>query len=445
MPGGNGRHLTIESREAIEEGLANGDSARTIAKRIGASPSTVTREVKANRTVREPKLPYGKQRSWRCAHVADCHRSGSACGGCPSRLTPCRTCKTRDCTRSCPDFELKMCPAVRRWPYVCPPGCPRRRSCGLPKCSYRAADAQDSYRLRLASSREGADISPEELAAMDAIVAPLVRRGQSFEAIWAVHGDELPVCARTAYNYQEAGLLSTADIELPRKVRLKPRRRSRQSRARVDRTGRTWDDFCALPLEDRARVVELDSVEGRAQGARDIFTLHVAAVSFQIFLLKEHADPAAVVAWLDVAERAMGSPEAFASVFGVLLADRGVEFDDAAGVERSCLAPGKRRCRLFWCDAMASNQKARAERNHQQLRRVLPKGRSDFDALSAWDVAVLCSHVNSYPLPGRGGRCAFELAQGLLPSALLDELGLARVPADEVTLRPSLLRHAVDM
>lgn len=82
--------------------------------------------------------------------------------------------------------------------------------------------------------------------------------------------------------------------------------------------------------------------------------------------------------------------------------------------------------------------------NYEQLRRVLPKGRSDFDALSALDAAVLTSHVNSYPLAGRGGRCAFELAAGLLPRALLDEMGWERVPSDEVVLAPSLLPHAVE-
>jgi hypothetical protein len=92
---------------------------------------------------------------------------------------------------------------------------------------------------------------------------------------------------------------------------------------------------------------------------------------------------------------------------------------------------------------METNQKSQAERNHEQLRRILPKGRSDFDALSAWDVAVCCSHVNSYPSAGRGNKCPFELLGGLLPQELLDGLGIVRVAPDEVILRPSLIAHAV--
>ena len=122
----------------------------------------------------------------------------------------------------------------------------------------------------------------------------------------------------------------------------------------------------------------------------------------------------------------------------------GVEFDDWEGMERSCLEPGERRCRVFYCDAMKSNQKSEAERNHEQLRRILPKGRSDFDKLSAYDVATCCCHVNSYPSANRGGQSPFELLGGLLPQSLFDELGLARLDPDSVILKPYLMEHAVE-
>ena len=104
---------------------------------------------------------------------------------------------------------------------------------------------------------------------------------------------------------------------------------------------------------------------------------------------------------------------------------------------------GHRRCRVFYCDAMSSNQKAEAERNHEQLRRILPKGRSDFDRLSVYDLAACASHVNSYPLASRGGKCPFELLGDLMPRCILDELGVARIAADKVVLRPDLMAHAV--
>jgi IS30 family transposase len=287
-------------------------------------------------------------------------------------------------------------------------------------------------------------LTQEELDAMNALVAPLVRQGQSFEAIWAAHASELPVSVRSAYNYQEAGLLVTANLELPRKVRMKKRnKKDKAGRDRIDRTGRTYGDFKSLLLEDQVRVVQGDSVEGYDYNEHDIFSLHIVARAFQLYLYKKHADATAVVTWLDVMEQACGSLDAFKSIFGILLVDRGVEFDDWEGMERSCLEVGKRRCRVFYCDAMMSNQKSQAERNHEQLRRLLPKGRSDFDALSVGDVAVCSSHVNSYPSAGRGNKCPFELLGDLLPQALLDELGISKVAPDDVVLRPYLMAHAV--
>ena len=103
--------------------------------------------------------------------------------------------------------------------------------------------------------------------------------------------------------------------------------------------GGTYDDFCELPLEDKVRVVQGDSVEGYSWNSTDILSLHVVARTFQLYLKKDKASPAAVVTWLDVIERALGSPEAFEEIFGVLLFDRGTEFDDWAGMERSCRRP----------------------------------------------------------------------------------------------------------
>ena len=444
-----GKHLSRENREVIEAGIRNRDSARAIAKRIDASPSTVTREAKAHRTVREKRLSPKENASLRCANREFCQASGTACPKCSTALTNCKDCRTRRCILTCPDYVPKACPTTERWPYVCPEGCPKRGWCSLPKCSYDAGDADAAYRETLSSSRSGICVTQEELDAMNEIVVPLAKRGQSFEAIWAEHAGELPVCVRSAYKYQAVGAVGLASLDMPRKARLLPRKRPGAKggkRERVDRAGRTYGDFRELPIEDQVRVVQGDSVEGYEWNGSDILSLHLVACAFQIYLKKAaKSSPAPVVAWLDVIERELGSPEAFEEVFGVMLVDRGPEFDDWAGMERSCLVEGARRCRVFYCDEMSSNQKSQAERNHEQLRRILPKRRSDFDRLSVWDVAVCCSHVNSYPLARKSGAFRpIEAAAAVVPRHLLDALGIERVPADEVVLKPCLMAHAVE-
>lgn len=202
-------------------------------------------------------------------------------------------------------------------------------------------------------------------------------------------------------------------MQLPRKVRFRAPKQSRRApgKGRMDRTGRTYDDFLALPIGERARVCQADSVVGLASNAQRILTLMLVRHSFQLYLLQADGTSARTVSALDALERYLGSPGAFRAVFDPLLADRGSEFDDWAGMERSCLVEGAARCRVYYCDPMESNQKSQCGRNHEELRRILPKGRSDFNALSAVDVAVACSHVNSCPRPSRGSRCPYEACQ----------------------------------
>lgn len=444
MPENKGKHLTKENREVIEDGIRNGDSARAIAKRIDVSPSTITREVKSNRTLKERKARRGTNLSVRCVNRDGCGACGTACEECLNKLTYCKDCRLHSCITTCPDYERKTCPTTKSWPFVCPVGCSKRAHCGYPKCSYNATEADEKYRKRLSESRAGIAITEEELSAMDAIISPLVKQGHSFSSIFASHGDELPVGERCAYNYQAQGLFSVSNIELPRIVRYKPRKADKTpKRNRIDRTGRTYADFLQLPFEEQVRAVQGDSVEGFENNKHDILSLHIVSATFQFYLYKKHADSSAVVEWFDIIERALGSPEAFAAIFQNTVVDRGVEFDDWAGMERSCLVEGAKRCNIYYCDPMKSNQKSNAERNHQQLRRLLPKGRSDFDKLNNYDVAVCCSHVNSYVLAERGGKCAFELVSGIVPQKLFDELGLERIAPDDVVLKPYLMAHAV--
>lgn len=88
-----------------------------------------------------------------------------------------------------------------------------------------------------------------------------------------------------------------------------------------------------------------------------------------------------------------------------------------------------------------SQQKGSCERNHVELRKVLPKGTS-FDALTRADCALLMSHVNSEPRPSLAGLSPirmFRLAYGGLAERLLDALGIEEIGPGELNLTPSLL------
>ena len=91
---------------------------------------------------------------------------------------------------------------------------------------------------------------------------------------------------------------------------------------------------------------------------------------------------------------------------------------------------------------MQSQQKGAAEKNHVELRKCLPKGRTDFDRLTERDMAALMSHVNSYARESLSWAAPIDLAERSCPG-LLAALGVERVPAAEVNLTPYLLPHAI--
>ena len=319
MPERPGCHLDYDDRCIIEEGIEAGLSASAIARRLEVSPSTVTREVKANRHGR-PSRAKAVRPARKCANYDGCRRFRDVCGSCSQegRRGACRLCGLASCPDLCPDFAPRVCALLDRWPYLCRCDKARRARCDLPKFRYDARKAQESSDGRLVHSRTGISISEEELASMLDAVAPLIRNGLSPEAVWLGLGDRLPVGVRTFYSWMESGVVDVPAIHLPRKVRCRPRRKRRGGAPGRALEGRGYAEFCALPLAEQARAAEMDSVAGRAGSSARILSVHFVASSFQFYLRLPDATSRSVVGDLDMLERALGSPEAFGAAMGVL-------------------------------------------------------------------------------------------------------------------------------
>ena len=126
----------------IEFGLSAGESARSIAKALGVSLSTVTREI-GKHTYESFKGCYG--RANQCVHRQDCRLTG-VCGDCPAKGAPCVRCSYRNCSRFCDRVEYIDCSQrLLRTGRVCN-GCPDERRCHKRKLFYVASRAQDDYR-----------------------------------------------------------------------------------------------------------------------------------------------------------------------------------------------------------------------------------------------------------------------------------------------------------
>ncbi len=112
-----------------------------------------------------------------------------------------------------------------------------------------------------------------------------------------------------------------------------------------------------------------------------------------------------VVKALDRLERKLG-PRLFRRIFLSVTVDNGSEFQDCAGMERSCLTKGKR-THLYYCHPYSSYERGSNENANGLIRRWFPKG-TDFSSVTDAQVRWVERWVNGYPRGVLGGRCADE-------------------------------------
>lgn len=398
--------LTLAERRSIERLLdaLGSKSCRAIAKDLGRSASTIFSEVKNNRVVRR-----GPGRGQRASEVPE-----------------------------------DACPRLLSWPFVCN-GCKRRRyHCARSwRVEYLAAKAQALSDEERSLSRRGIDTDRESFEQIMRRVSEGLSRGLSPEQARDAYA--LSVSVSTIYRWIEQGYADTANLELRRKVKYKPRKKKAATRAASHGEARSYAAFLALPEEERLSACEMDTVIGRARDLRCLLTLHLRPYRFQLMLLLREKTLREVRDRLDWLEEGLGA-DGYRRLFDPLLTDNGAEFSDHGALERSALDGSRRRSRVFYCDVRQSQQKGACERNHVEIRKVLPKGRGiSFDGLCDEDARLLMSHVNSEPRPSLGGMSPMRMlraADPALAERLFRLLGIREVPTAELNLTPGLISEA---
>lgn len=436
------RPLTYDDRIAIEQGLNRGDRIAWIARTIGRTQQVVAQEVKRNWTD-DPQGRLTVRNRNVCVRYASCQIRSLCKGVC---MSPCRKCPEWLCNSLCPDFEARPCPRLQTSPFCCN-ACPQRVGSGCRHLYrfYEASYAQDLADARRRDARRGIDCDPEAFEGAVRVIERGLALGQSPAHIIAANPDAVPFGVRSLYNYLAGAKLGAlTKIDLPKAVRYKPRAHAGDPKApRIPRDvleGRRWSDFCALCETDRSNAVEMDTVVGRQGKDRQcILTVFLRRIGFQFYMLLPDKSSSSVVAAINTLQGVCG--KRFSRLFGLVLCDRGPEFADARRIE--CAKNGAKRLALFYADPQQSQQKARAERCHEELRRILPKGKTDFDALTKSDMARVMSHVNSYLRGSMDWTSPAEMARVLLGPDVLDAYGVEVVDPKEVNLTPSLVPHAI--
>lgn len=423
-------HLTFDERQTIEVSLRDNLKFKEIADLIGKDPSTVSKEIRGHFRVIE-KSSYNP-----CANRKTCKHYGDICKPCKKRWG--QDCKKCDppCYTHCPDFEKQECLKLTKPPYVCN-GCDTRQGCKLKRHLYEAKFAQAEYEAVRSESRQGFATDQTELQRIDEIISPLVKQGQSIHQICVNNADLIMLDEKTIYNYIDAGLLSVGNIDLPRKVRYRVRRKKKP--VKVDKqchAGRAYEDFEAyMAANPDVSVVEMDSVEGR-KGGKVLLTIYFRSCSLMLAFIRDHNTARSVTDIFNTLYVLLGHDK-FVELFPVILTDRGSEFTDPLGIEFN--GEGERRTRIFYCDPQRSDQKGGCEVTHEMIRRVLPK-KTSFDDLSQDDVSLIMSHINSYTrkkLNNKSANQLFSFIHGEDTLALLDIKG---IPVNEINLTPNLLK-----
>ena len=392
------KHLDLSKRIKIEKGIEENLNFSQIAKEINKSPRTVSYEILKNRNIEHCLSWVGK---------------------------------------------YKTCEKTSKPPYVCN-ACPSRKGCRKTRYYYYAEDAQGKYEKLKSESRTGIDMTSTEFKELNKIVSNEIKNGHSFAMIIRNHKDEFSVGKRTLYNYVEKGYLDIINLDLPRKVRYKKRKRNNKDTPKKDtkiRINRTYEDFkdYVKNYNDNnfnINIVEMDTVEG-VKGESLLLTLLWKQANFMLAFKIENKEPNSVNAFFSYLKEILGY-EKFHELFPIILTDNGIEFSKPDEIEFNGYHVYK--TRLFYCDPGHSEQKGKIEVNHEYIRRFIPKGNT-FDTYSQEDINLMLNHINSVKRDSLNGDNPYTLMKDFLPREIIELFDIKEIEQKEIILKNKLFKY----
>lgn len=410
------KHLTLEDRKIIQEGIENRLSKTDIARSLQKDPSTISKEIKKHRTLK-PRNRFNS--SVICSKFKQCSK--------PRKY----------CSEDCPSYTEQDCPLRDRSIGACN-HCPHISRCRLDHYFYNASHAHETYLFHLSDSRQGVNLSETERILIAQTIAPLLKKGQSLYQILNNH-PELSLSVKSLYTYIEGGVFKDFGIDnfsLRRQVSMRERKKLKKRREPVNYEGHKFPDYLEFITENPSiSTTEMDTVFNRPQGPF-IQTFSFQNTGLMIGFLHQEKTSASMAATLDHLQELLGKD--YPRLFSLLLTDRGTEFEKASLFE---LEPetGRIRTNIFYCDPQTPSQKPHVENNHNYVRDILPNGR-DLENLTQEDLALMFSHINSVPRKVLGGKTPYEVFSFFYGEAILHKLGIRRIEPDAVTLQPYLLK-----
>ena len=392
------KHLDLNKRIKIEKGIENNWTFAKIANEINKSPRTISYEILKNRNVEH----------------------------CLSWVN-----------------KYKTCEKTLKPPYVCN-ACPNRKGCRKTRYYYYAEDAQGKYERLRSESRKGIDMTSTEFKHLNDIVSNEIKNGHSFSMIVRNHKDEFPVGKRTLYNYVENGYLDIINLDLPRKVIYKKRKKNnlnipkKDTKIRINRTYENFKDYVKNYNDNNfnINIVEMDTVEG-VKGESLLLTLLWRQANFMLAYKIENKETNSVNNFFINLKELLGY-EQFHELFPIILTDNGVEFSKPDVIEFNGYHVYK--TNLFYCDQGHSEQKGKIENNHEYIRRIIPKGIS-FNDYNQDDINLMINHINSVKRDSLSGDNPYTLMKEFLPQKIIDLFDIKEFNQKDIILNKKLFNY----
>ena len=389
-------HLNELQRETISALLAKNLNFSQIGKAIKVDRTTISKEIKRNR--------YIKSYHYDAFDITGINKA------------------------------ISDCKLLQKPPYICN-NCSFNNTCHKHHLYYNSKEAQKHYEFSLKNAREGIDIKPQDLDNIEKVIVNLIKnQKQSINQVYINHSDIINISKTTFYKYVNDGILSLRNIDLPKKVKYKPRKKKRstnQKRKLSLLKGRTYEDFLVFTsLHPKMNIIEMDTVIGKRETSKVLLTLFMRETHFMLIFLLAKKDSDNVNKQIEFLKEQLGT-KLYQKVFRIFLTDNGVEFFSPLNFERDFMT-GKKLSNLFYCNPYSSYQKHGVEVNHEYIRRVFPKGVS-FNILNENIIKKLQDNINAIPRVSLNGNTPFNLTIKKYPE-LIKKLNCSYIAPDNVDL-----------
>ena len=405
-------------------------SLSDIAKEMNTSRQTLYRELLRNSYTVSLDKP-GIRSS--CIHYLECKRNNKS-----YRL---------ECPRDCIKYQPGRQPCLKKYPFVCN-NCCKRKHCNFLHYYYDSEHASINYHERISDDKKVPKTDVNEIKKVNRIVSPLVKKGQSIEAILVNH-PEIRFSSLTIRNWIKQGLLDCKLSELRMFGRRIPSKQYNYSKKKdykklsSKKIGHKYNDY-RLYLQDHTNslIIQLDTIIGCIDGNKSILTIHIVNHKFQFGIILEQHTKEEVFNKLNDLFSKFKNLESelglaiYSSFTELILTDNGPEFDaliDFCDIDSNI--------HVFFCHPLSSFEKGSCERNHVLVRYIHYKGWS-FDNLNQNDINLLFSNINSYPRKSLQNKTPYQsvLDDYRLGKEFLDIINISKVNGDDVILNPSLLK-----